>query len=109
MENITLEAESSLTDRFQTTVPSAIRQALHLNKKDKIKYTIQSNGSVVISRVEEQESDPLLDQFLAFIANDIQMHPENIKPLTANMREEVQELVEGVDVDLDMPLLDEDE
>jgi len=109
MAQVALEAESTLTDRFQTTVPSPVRQALHLGKKDKIKYTIQSDGSVVISRAAAQESDPVLDEFLSFIARDIKAHPEKLEPLSASMRESVDALVEGVEIDLDAPLLDKDE
>ncbi|WP_051077043.1 type II toxin-antitoxin system PrlF family antitoxin [Scytonema hofmannii] len=36
--------ESSLTDRYQTTVPDAVRKILGLSKRDKICYTIQSDG-----------------------------------------------------------------
>ena len=32
----TLEAESTLTDRYRTTVPDAVRRALQLRKRDKI-------------------------------------------------------------------------
>ncbi|MEG3766379.1 type II toxin-antitoxin system PrlF family antitoxin [Alteromonas sp. 14N.309.X.WAT.G.H12] len=110
MAQVTLEAESTLTDRFQTTVPSPVRQALHLGKKDKIKYAIQSDGSVVISRATAApESDPVLGEFLSFIASDMQAHPERLQPLTASMRESVEALVSGVGVDLDAPLMDEDE
>lgn len=109
MAQVALEAESTLTDRFQTTVPSPVRQALHLGKKDKIKYAIQSDGSVVISRVEEQENDPVLGEFLSFMARDMQAHPEKLAPLSANLRESVDALIEGVEIDLDAPLLDEDE
>jgi antitoxin PrlF len=109
MAQVALETESTLTDRFQTTVPSPVRQALHLGKKDKIKYAIQSDGSVVISRAEAQESDPVLGEFLLFIARDMQAHPERLEPLSASMRESVDALVEGVEIDLDAPLLDEDE
>ena len=35
----TLEAESTLTDRYQTTVPETVRRALRLGKRDKIHYT----------------------------------------------------------------------
>ncbi|WP_218309703.1 type II toxin-antitoxin system PrlF family antitoxin [Alteromonas antoniana] len=110
MAQVALEAESTLTDRFQTTVPSPVRQALHLGKKDKIKYVIQSDGSVIISRAHvAQESDPVLGEFLSFIASDMQAHPERLQPLTASMRESVEALVEGVEIDLDAPLMDEDE
>ncbi len=36
-------------------------------------------------------------------------HPERLEPLSASMRESVDALVEGVEIDLDSPLLDEDE
>lgn len=109
MAQVALETESTLTDRFQTTVPSPVRQALHLGKKDKIKYAIQSDGSVVISRATAQENDPVLGEFLSFIARDMKAHPERLEPLSASMRESVDALVEGVEIDLDAPLLDEDE
>lgn len=104
-----LETESTLTDRFQTTVPSVVRQALHLNKKDKIKFVIQPNGSVLLSRVEPTESDPVVESFLAFMANDMQKHPEKLQPLTASMRDRVEVLATGIELDLDAPLSDEDE
>ncbi|PKH00152.1 type II toxin-antitoxin system PrlF family antitoxin [Paraglaciecola sp. MB-3u-78] len=109
MAQIALETESTLTDRFQTTVPSPVRKALRLSKKAKIKYAIQSDGSVVISRAEAKQSDPVLGEFLSFIANDMQAHPERLKPLTASMRESVESLVEVVDIDLDAPLPDQDD
>ena len=109
MAQVALETESTLTERFQTTVPSSVRKALRLGKKDKIKYAIQSDGSVVISRLEAQESDPIIGEFLSFIAHDIQAHPENIEPLSESMRVSVNALIDGVEIDLDAPLLDEDE
>jgi len=36
-----LKLESTLTDRYQTTVPNAVRHALKLGKCDKIRYLIQ--------------------------------------------------------------------
>ncbi|MEY2976080.1 MAG: HtaR suppressor protein, partial [Cyanobacteriota bacterium] len=42
--------ESTLTDRYQTTIPDPVRKALGLNKRDKICYTIQPDGKVWISR-----------------------------------------------------------
>lgn len=109
MAQVALESESTLTERFQTTVPSPVRKALHLGKKDKIKYSIQSDGSVVISRAEAQENDPMLGEFLSFLARDIQANPEKIEPLSVSMRKNVDELIEGVEIDLNTQLLDEDE
>ncbi|WP_233081172.1 type II toxin-antitoxin system PrlF family antitoxin [Rheinheimera soli] len=109
LAQIALEAESTLTDRFQTTVPGPVRQALHLGKKDKIKYVIQSDGSVLMQRAETVDTDPVLDQFLLFLAVDMQRHPEKLQPLTASMRQSVASLVADVEFDLDAPLSDKDE
>ena len=38
------EFESTLTDRYQTTVPESVRNALKLSKRDKIRYTIRLSG-----------------------------------------------------------------
>lgn len=108
LAQMALEAESTLTDRFQTTVPGLVRQALHLGKKDKIKYVIQSDGSVLMQRAETVDTDPVLKQFLSFLAVDMYRHPEKLQPLTASMRQSVESLVSDVEVDLDAPLSDKD-
>ncbi|MCU7553386.1 type II toxin-antitoxin system PrlF family antitoxin [Alteromonas sp. ASW11-19] len=109
MANVTLETESTLTERFQTTVPSPVRKALHLKKKDKIKYSIQADGSVLITKLAEEEVDPVLGEFLAFLEHDIKKNPSNLQPLGEDLRNSVSDLVAGVEFDLDTPLSDEDE
>jgi antitoxin PrlF len=39
----------------------------------------------------------------------MQAHPERLESLSASMRESVDTLVQGIEIDLDAPLLDEDE
>ena len=57
----TFVVESTLTDRYQTTVPETVRRALRLRKRDKIQYTIRPGGEVVLSRVAiTGEDDPVL-------------------------------------------------
>ncbi|MGK7944793.1 MAG: type II toxin-antitoxin system PrlF family antitoxin [Microcystaceae cyanobacterium] len=102
-------SESTLTDRYQTTIPDPIRKALGLNKRDKIAYTIQPNGQVVISRVDQTESDPALEQFLNFIVRDIEKNPQNLQAISSDLVNYAQSLVAEVDIDLDIPLFDEDE
>ena len=34
----TLEVESTLTDRYQTTVPEMVRRSLRLGKRDRVHY-----------------------------------------------------------------------
>ncbi|MBD2776187.1 type II toxin-antitoxin system PrlF family antitoxin [Iningainema tapete] len=102
-------AESTLTDRYQTTIPDAVRKVLGLNKRDKICYTIQPDGQVVISRADNTESDPVLGQFLNFLARDIEKNPQHIQVISSDLVSHVQSLVAEVDLDLDAPLSDEDE
>ncbi len=102
-------SESTLTDRYQTTIPDPVRKALGLKKRDKICYTIQSDGQVVISRADQTESDPILGQFLNFIAKDIEKNPQRLQAISSDLVSHVKFLVAEVDIDLDAPLSDEDE
>lgn len=99
----TFEVESTLTDRYQTTVPETVRRALKLGKRDKIHYTIRPSGEVVLTRVEASDGDdPVLGQFLGFLAADITRHPERLQAVDAGLVQRLQALVGGVDVDLDL-------
>ncbi len=109
MNNPVLVSESTLTDRYQTTIPNAVRKALHLNKREKIHYTIQSDGSVLMSRFDKHEQDPALGIFLSFLANDISQNPQHIQTISTDLLKHIESMVGDLDVDLDAPLLDEDE
>ena len=109
METALLTTESTLTDRYQTTVPDAVRKALHLNKREKIRYTIQPDGDVLLSRADKDESDPVLGSFLTFLANDIQNNPQQLQAATPELASRIQSLVGDMDVDLDAALDDEEE
>lgn len=106
----TLEVESTLTDRYQTTVPETVRRALHLGKRDKIHYTIRPGGEVVLSRAEPtEESDPVLGSFLGFLARDIASHPERLQAIDASFVQRLHSLTGGIEVDLDAALSADDE
>ncbi|WP_103670863.1 type II toxin-antitoxin system PrlF family antitoxin [Pseudanabaena sp. BC1403] len=102
-------SESTLTDRYQTTIPDPIRKALGLNKRDKIFYTIEPDGRVVISRADQTENDPIIGQFLNFLAQDIEKNPQHLQALNSDLVNRVQALVADVELNLDVPLSDEDE
>lgn len=105
-----LETESTLTDRYQTTIPETIRRKLRLNKRDKLLYAIQPDGTVVLSRAEPANPvDPALVGFLRFLEQDIEARPHAIAPLDVARRSRVQALIEGIEVDLDSELRPEDE
>ena len=102
-----LHSQSTLTDRYQTTIPEPIRYALHLGKRDKIEYVIEDNGKVIISRLEED--DPVLGEFLSFLAHDIKKHPEHVKSISSALFSRAKSLVSDIEIDLDAPLSEKDE
>ena len=103
----TLELESTLTDRYQTTVPDAVRRALRLGKRDRIRYVVQANGSVNLQRAEEE--DPVLGAFLDFLAKDIANHPRHVRAISADLAKRMRSLTKGVKADLDAALDPADE
>jgi len=107
---ITLEIESTLTDRYQTTVPESVRRALRLGKRDKIHYTIRPSGEVVLTRAEPSEGDdPVIGQFLTFLARDIASHPERLQAVDTSLVQHLQSLIGDIQIDLDAPLSADDE
>jgi antitoxin PrlF len=117
MENVTvtaagstLVAESTVTDRYQTTVPDSIRRVLKLGKRDRLRYSVQPDGAVILERVSPEDAgDPVLGEFLAFLSRDVEAHPDRLKAFDGNLRERIQALVGHVDVDLDKRLSPDDE
>lgn len=105
------QVESALTDRYQTTVPQPVRQVLGLGKRDRIRYAFRANGEVVLQRVSNDppDDDPALAPFLALLEQDIAGHPERLQPIGAELVQRLQDLVGGIEVDLDEALPDDDE
>lgn len=100
-----IEAESTLTDRYQTTVPEPVRRALGLGKRDSLIYTVLDDGSVRISRAN---NDPALAPFLTLLTEDIALHPENLQAIPDTLLHRIDDLIGDMDVDLDAPLEEDD-
>ena len=67
------------------------------------------NGEVILSRAQAPEAeDPVLGQFLEFLADDMQRHPERLQGVDANFAKRVRAVVQDVELDLDAPLSAED-
>jgi len=106
----TLKAESTLTDRYQTTVPGTVRRALQLRKHDKIKYIIRTGGEVELMRATEGDhDDPVLNQLLDFLAQDIAANPERLQTVSDSLAHRLESLVGSIDVDLNAPQSENDE
>jgi antitoxin PrlF len=105
-----LEAESKLTDRYQTTVPEPVRRALKLGKRDRIHYTIRSDGEVVLTRAGvTEDEDPAIGAFLYFLARDMADHPQRLQAVDTEFARRIQSLTADIDIDLGAPLPADDE
>ena len=106
----TLKAESTLTDRYQTTVPGTLRRALQLRKRDKMKYIIRKGGEVELMRATEGDhDDPVLNQLLDFLVQDIAANPERLQAISISLAHRLESLVGSIDVDLNAPQSEKDE
>ncbi|MBI5922824.1 MAG: type II toxin-antitoxin system PrlF family antitoxin [Betaproteobacteria bacterium] len=104
----TIELESTLTDRYQTTVPDGVRRALKLGKRDRIRYLVQSDGAVILQRAE-QADDPVLGTFLDLLAHDIATQPQKVRTIDSGLARRMRALTKGVKVDLEASLDPADE
>jgi antitoxin PrlF len=105
-----IEVESTLTDRYQTTVPETVRRALGLGRRDKIHYSIRPGGDVVLTRADaSQGDDPVIGKFLDFLAEDIAKHPEHLRVVDTGLVQRLNALVGELDIDLDASLSENDE
>ena len=100
--------EATLTDKYQNTVPAAVRKALNLGKRDKIAYVIRG-GQVILEKAEPRDDqvDPVIQAFLGFLEGEMVTNPQRLKPFGGETTRRAAELVEGVEVDLDAALDDE--
>jgi antitoxin PrlF len=105
-----LEIPATITDRGQTTVPAAIRKMLALGKRDQVVFRGLADGTVMISKKEARadQNDPVIGQFLAFLARDMAKEPARIRPVSKSLLARGKALVKGVKVDLDEALPDDE-
>jgi len=96
-------AESTLTDRYQTTIPEVVRKALGLGKRDKLEFLLDETGAVRLKKAQdlEEHEDPTLMAFLDLLAKDIELNPQNLREVDDSFWLAIDKLTEGVEVDLD--------
>lgn len=104
-----IEVESTVTDRYQTTVPDAVRRALKLRKRDKLVYKVLDDSTVLLARRDAAGEDPVLGRFLDFLAADMAVHPERLRAIDPALVKRIKALVKNVRIDLDAPLSPDDE
>jgi antitoxin PrlF len=103
MARTTFEEISTITSKGQTTVPKSVRQALGLSEGDQIVFRVDDVG-VTIRRADKARDDPAIAAFLAFLAKDIEAHPERLQTLSPNMADWMARLTDGMTFDPDDPI-----
>ena len=94
---------SRLTQRSQTTIPKAVKNALHVTAGDEIGYVIEGESVRLVNVAAQAENeDPMVAQFLEFIARDIGRG--NLRVLPRGLYERIQQLTTGVAIDHDAEL-----
>jgi prlF antitoxin for toxin YhaV_toxin len=108
------------TSEVQTGIllqlPESMRTALNayaVEKSAPIESVIElaiANLLAEQQREIEPEEDPAIGAFLKFLEKDIIDHPDRLQPLTQEYANELLASIEGIQVNLDQPLSeDEDE
>lgn len=96
-----LEEISTITAKGQTTIPKAVRQALGVDYGGRIGFRVDAKRGVTVFRADEDEDDPAIDSFLAFLAKDIERRPEALKPFPPALITRIEALTKHIPVDVD--------
>ena len=74
-----------------------------------VKAHVIAPGRMLVSVAEPvtKRRDPVMQSFLAFLANDMAKAPEEIKPMSPELARRIDRLVEGVSVSFDESLGEE--
>lgn len=102
-----LLGQSTLTDRYQTTIPNAVRKQLGLGKRDLIEFLQAEDGSIVLRRADPSPIEEFPTELLAwldFIEKDHRQNPGQFRVLDDEFFAEARGLVGDLEVDLEADL-----
>lgn len=89
---------------------TAVKKMLQINNAKKartVKLRIFSESEHQAKLVPT--SAPMVPIFLRFLGIDIEQHPSRLKPITTGLLARIDALVGDEDIDIDAPLLPEDD
>lgn len=92
---------SKITAKGQTTVPKAVRQALGVGYGDEITFIVDDVKGVSVRRAETDETDPVIESFLDFLARDMERNPRNVTAFPPALAERMAALIGETNVDPD--------
>ncbi|WP_137132203.1 type II toxin-antitoxin system PrlF family antitoxin [Rhizobium sp. FY34] len=101
-----LKKVSTITEKGQVTIPKSVRDALGLGYGGRVAFYVDENRHVSLQReVEDAEEDPVIGGFLAFLAEDMQKHPQHVQAFPQALIDRMADLTKGMHVDPDDPIL----
>jgi antitoxin PrlF len=81
---------------------SLFRAHPEFQRSSRVTASVIAPGQMLVSVADESaggdDDDPVLDAFVAFLAHDIESHPERLERLSAGSIARAVELTEGIDV-----------
>lgn len=95
---------ATITQKGQATVPKSVREALGVDNGERIVFSVDEDRRVSIER-EDDETDPVVESFLTFLAEDMRKQPgASIVDIPESLRGRMERLTAGIAVDPDDPI-----
>ena len=97
---------SRLTGQSQTTLPAAVRRLLQLEPGDKLGYLVEGDKVLLVNatREAEEETDPVIESFLPFLARDLETHADALEAVPAWLLTRARDLLERGAIDHNRPI-----
>jgi antitoxin PrlF len=95
---------SKVTERSQTTLPSAVRTVLGLQPGERLGYVIDGNEIRLVNASTLEHEDPVLEKFLTFLGRDLAKRPDRVSAFPASLLERARAITSGVTIDHQAPL-----
>jgi antitoxin PrlF len=99
-----LKKISTITEKGQVTIPKSVREALGLGYGGRVAFYVDENRHVSLEREIEEEDDPVINSFLMFLSKDMEHNPDHIKEFPPALRERMEALTQGMQIDPDEPI-----
>lgn len=92
---------------------TAVKKILRIDSAKKARIvqfrTFSENGRQTEPTMASKTKIPMVPIFLRFLGIDIEQNPHRLQPVTTDLLARINDLVGDEDIDLDAPLLPEDD